>query len=61
MNATRLAIVLAAHFGLVALIARGCRGLAYLFLGIFVLPVMTLVVWQLRKRRLNTLPPTVRP
>ena len=44
-------IVLATHFGLVALIARGYRGLAYVFLGVFVLPVMTLGLWQLFKRR----------
>ena len=42
-------IFLAARFGLVTLIARGYRGLAYLFLGVFVLPVMTLGVWQLFK------------
>jgi uncharacterized membrane protein YkvI len=52
-------IFLAARFGLVTLIARGYRGLAYMFLAVFVLPVMTLGVWQLyarRKRgeRLNT-------
>jgi len=44
-------IFLAARFGLVTLIARGYRGLAYLFLGVFVLPVMTLGLWRLRKRR----------
>jgi hypothetical protein len=36
---------------LVTLIARGYRGLAYLFLAIFVLPVMTLGVRQLRRRK----------
>jgi len=35
-------IFLAARFGLVTLIARGYRGLAYLLLIVFVLPVMTL-------------------
>jgi uncharacterized membrane protein YkvI len=44
-------IFLAARFGLVTLIARGYRGLAYLFLGVFVLPVMTLGLWQLIKSR----------
>jgi uncharacterized membrane protein YkvI len=44
-------IFLAARFGLVTLIARGYRGLAYLFLAIFVLPVMTLGVRQLRRRK----------
>lgn len=44
-------IFLAARFGLVTLIARGYRGLAYVFLAVFVLPVMTLGVWQLYSRR----------
>jgi uncharacterized membrane protein YkvI len=44
-------IFLAARFGLVTLIARGYRGLAYIFLFVFVLPVMTLGVWQLFKSR----------
>jgi uncharacterized membrane protein YkvI len=44
-------IFLAARFGLVTLIARGYRGLAYMFLAVFVLPVMTLGVWQLYARR----------
>ncbi len=44
-------IFLAARFGLVTLIARGYRGLAYLFLAVFVLPVMTLGLRQLRRRK----------
>jgi uncharacterized membrane protein YkvI len=40
-------IFLAARFGLVTLIARGYRGLAYVILAVFVLPVMTLGVWRL--------------
>ena len=40
-------IFLAARFGLVTLIARGYRGLAYLFLAVFVLPVMTVGLRQL--------------
>ena len=40
-------IFLAARFGLVTLIARGYRGLAYVFLAVFVLPVMTLGLWRL--------------
>jgi uncharacterized membrane protein YkvI len=44
-------IFLAARFGLVTLIARGYRGLAYLFLAVFVLPVMTLGLRQLCSRR----------
>jgi uncharacterized membrane protein YkvI len=43
-------IFLAARFGLVTLIARGYRGLAYMFLAVFVLPVMTLGLWQLHAR-----------
>ena len=43
-------IFLAARFGLVTLIARGYRGLAYTFLAVFVLPVMTVGVWQLYAR-----------
>ena len=41
-----VSIVLATRFGLVTLIARGYRGLAFAFLAIFVLPVMTIGVWQ---------------
>jgi uncharacterized membrane protein YkvI len=44
-------IFLAARFGLVTLIARGYRGLAYMFLAVFVLPVMTVGVWQLYAHR----------
>jgi len=44
-------IFLAARFGLVTLIARGYRGLAYLFLGVFVVPVMTLGLWRLYERK----------
>jgi uncharacterized membrane protein YkvI len=51
-------IFLAARFGLVTLIARGYRGLAYLFLAVFVLPVMTLGLRQVVKSR--DLPPRVR-
>jgi uncharacterized membrane protein YkvI len=43
-------IFLAARFGLVTLIARGYTGLAYMFLVVFVLPVMTIGVWQLYTR-----------
>jgi uncharacterized membrane protein YkvI len=40
-------IFLAARFGLVTLIAKGYRGLAYIFLCVFVLPVMTIGLRQL--------------
>jgi uncharacterized membrane protein YkvI len=43
-------IFLAARFGLVTLIARGYRGLAYTFLAVFVLPVMTIGLRQLYTR-----------
>jgi uncharacterized membrane protein YkvI len=49
-------IFLAARFGLVTLIARGYRGLAYMFLAVFVLPVMTIGVWQLYARSRATRP-----
>jgi len=44
-------IFLAGHFGLVTLIARGYRALAYTFLVVFVLPVMTIGLRQLWKTR----------
>ena len=44
-------IFLAARFGLVDLIAKVYRGLAYMFLAIFVLPVMTLGLRQLYARK----------
>ena len=44
-------IFLAARFGLVTLIARGYRGLSYLFLAIFVVPLLTLGLWRLSKAR----------
>ncbi|HEY0335679.1 MAG TPA: hypothetical protein VGC74_18580 [Stenotrophomonas sp.] len=40
-------IFIADRFGLVALIAEGYRGLAYLFLAVYVLPVATLGAWRL--------------
>jgi uncharacterized membrane protein YkvI len=48
-------IFLAARFGLVTLIARGYRGLAYVFLVVFVLPVLTLGLRQIWKARTPTL------
>jgi uncharacterized membrane protein YkvI len=42
-------IFLAARFGLVTLIARGYRALAYVFLVVFVLPVLTLGLKRLWK------------
>jgi uncharacterized membrane protein YkvI len=46
-------IFLASHFGLVTLIARGYRALAYTFLAVFVLPMMTIGLWQLWKTRIS--------
>jgi uncharacterized membrane protein YkvI len=40
-------IFIADHFGLVALIAKGYRGLAYLFLAVYVLPLLTIGAWRL--------------
>ena len=44
-------IFLATRFGLVTLIARGYRILAYTMLVLYVLPLATLGVWQLWRRR----------
>lgn len=43
-------MVLAGRFGLVTLIARGYRGLAYIFLAVFVLPVMVTALWRFFKQ-----------
>lgn len=40
-------IFIADRFGLVTLIAKGYRGLAYLFLAVYVLPLLTVGVWRL--------------
>ncbi len=44
-------IFLASRFGLVALIAKGYRALAYVFLAIYVVPLLTLGVWRLARAR----------
>jgi uncharacterized membrane protein YkvI len=49
-------IFIAARFGLVDLIARGYRALAWLFLVVYVVPLLTVGVWRLRRR---ALPPLV--
>jgi uncharacterized membrane protein YkvI len=46
-------IFLASHFGLVTLIARGYRALAYTFLVVFVFPLMTIGLRQLWKTRIS--------
>ena len=40
---------LASRFGLVALIANGYRALAYILLATFILPLVTVGVWKLRR------------
>jgi len=44
---------IADRFGLVALIAKGYRALAYIFLAVYVLPLLTLGLMRLRR------PPTL--
>lgn len=44
-------VFVAGSFGLVALIADGYRWLAYLFLLIYVAPLLTVGLWRLAKRR----------
>jgi uncharacterized membrane protein YkvI len=41
-----LSVFVAARFGLVALIARGYRVLAYLFIAVYVVPLLTYGVWM---------------
>ena len=45
------AIFFADRFGLVALIAKGYRALAWMFLIVYVLPLMTWGVWRLARNR----------
>ena len=42
-----LCMFVAGRFGLVALIANGYRALAYIFLAVFVLPLLTVGVWKI--------------
>jgi uncharacterized membrane protein YkvI len=42
---------LAGRFGLVELIAKGYRALAYIFLFVYVLPVVTIGLWKVLRRR----------
>jgi uncharacterized membrane protein YkvI len=46
-----VSIFLAARFGLVTLIARGYRMLAYTMLALYVIPLMTVGVWRLCRDR----------
>ena len=42
-----IAMLLADRFGLVTLIARGYRALAYILIAVYVVPLLTYGVWQL--------------
>jgi uncharacterized membrane protein YkvI len=44
-------IFIAERFGLVALIAKGYRLLAWIFLAVYVLPLLTFGVWRLWSKR----------
>ena len=44
-----VSIFLAGQFGLITLIARGYRVLAWVFLCIYVLPILTLGIWRLSR------------
>jgi uncharacterized membrane protein YkvI len=50
-------IFIADRVGLVALIAQGYRGLAYLFLAVYVLPLLTVGVWRLWRGPAAAVPP----
>jgi uncharacterized membrane protein YkvI len=52
---------LATRFGLVALIANGYRALAYILLAVYVLPLLTIGVWRLRRRYPPERPPLSTP
>jgi uncharacterized membrane protein YkvI len=45
------AIFVARRFGLISLIARGYRAFSFVFLAIYVAPLLTFGVWQLLRRR----------
>jgi uncharacterized membrane protein YkvI len=51
-------VFLADRFGLVALIAKGYRALAYVFLAVYVAPLLTLGVWRLWRARGRPFPST---
>jgi len=54
-------IFLAQRFGLVALIARGYRFLAYAFLAVYVVPLMTFGTWKLLRLWRAARPPVAAP
>jgi uncharacterized membrane protein YkvI len=51
-----LCMFVAGRFGLVALIANGYRALAYIFLAVFVLPLLTVGVWKIVRNERATEP-----
>lgn len=51
-------IFIADYFGLVALIANGYRALAWLLLVVYVIPLLTIGVWKLRRGRLPAAQPS---
>jgi uncharacterized membrane protein YkvI len=51
---------IAGRFGLVSLIANGYRALAYVLLGTYILPLVTIGVWKLWRSR-DQVPATPRP
>ena len=50
-------VFLAGHFGLVELIAKGYRLLAWVFIAVYVAPLLTLGVWKLWRVRYKSLAP----
>ncbi len=46
------AVLCASRFGLVALIAKGYRGLAYTMLALYIAPLLTVGLWRLRRMRM---------
>jgi uncharacterized membrane protein YkvI len=42
-------VVLADRFGIIDLIAKGYVALAWIFLGIFLIPLLTVGIWKIRK------------
>jgi uncharacterized membrane protein YkvI len=52
-----LSIFVATRFGLVALIARGYRALAYIFIGVYVVPLLSFGLWSLLTSRRRVFQP----
>jgi uncharacterized membrane protein YkvI len=49
------AVFVADRIGLIALIANGYRWLSFIFLGIYVAPLLTIGIWRMRR---SVAPPT---